>query len=53
VGGHPQALAGAADHRHRRFTGFRGDLAFAVLVLSGETSAPALSVTGTFLGSIS
>lgn len=38
-----------ALHAHGWFTGYRSDLAFAVLVESAETAAPAVAVAGAFL----
>jgi hypothetical protein len=35
---------------HGWFTGYRGDVAFATLVLDGESSSTAVAVTGEFLG---
>jgi cell division protein FtsI/penicillin-binding protein 2 len=36
-------------HAHGWFVGYRGDVAFAVLVVDGGTSAPALATAGRFL----
>ena len=38
---------------HGWFAGYRGDLAFATLVLDGSTSTTAVDVTGAFLGALS
>lgn len=43
------AQFGDGTHAHGWFAGFRGDLAFAVLVEGAETAAPAVAVSGTFL----
>lgn len=40
---------GDNTHAHGWFAGIVGDLAFATLVVSGESSAPAVAVSGTFL----
>lgn len=40
---------GDNTHSHGWFAGIVGDLAFATLVVGGDTSAPALTVTGDFL----
>ena len=40
---------GDNTHSHGWFAGIAGDIAFATLVVSGDTSAPAISVTGNFL----
>lgn len=37
---------------HGWFTGYRDDVAFATLVLNGETSGTAVTVTGAFLGAL-
>ena len=37
---------------HGWFTGYRGDVAFATLVIDGSTSATAVDVTGHFLGTL-
>jgi len=63
TGGTAKALAGRgnvfgktgtaqfdAQHSHGWFTGYRGDLAFAVLVEGGGSSAPAINIAGRFLG---
>jgi beta-lactamase class D len=60
--GSAQALAGLGDlygktgtaeysatGSHGWFVGFRGDLAFATLVVDAGSSGPALDVTGRFL----
>ncbi|HEX6355193.1 penicillin-binding transpeptidase domain-containing protein, partial [Actinophytocola sp.] len=46
------AQVGDGNQAHGWFTGYRGDLAFATLVQYGSSSAPAVTVTGTFLGSL-
>lgn len=46
------AQVGNGEHAHGWFTGYRGDLAFAVLVEEGESSGPALSVSGVFLSAV-
>jgi cell division protein FtsI/penicillin-binding protein 2 len=38
---------------HGWFVGYRGDLAFAVLVVDGGSSEPAVAVAGRFLGAVS
>ena len=38
------------DNAHGWFTGYRGDVAFATLVLDGQSSSTAVDVTGEFLG---
>jgi hypothetical protein len=43
------AQFGDGVHAHGWFTGYRGDVAFAVLVESAETAAPAVAVSGAFL----
>jgi hypothetical protein len=43
------AQFGDAQHAHGWFTGYRGDLALAVLVESGESSGPALAIADKFL----
>ncbi|MCT2581910.1 penicillin-binding protein [Actinophytocola sp. S1-96] len=43
------AQVGDGSRAHGWFVGYRGDLAFATLVLDASTSAPALEVTGAFL----
>jgi cell division protein FtsI/penicillin-binding protein 2 len=40
---------GDNTHAHGWFAGILGDIAFATLVVGGDTSAPALAVTGSFL----
>ncbi len=40
---------GDNTHAHGWFAGIVGDLAFATLVVSGESSAPAVSISGAFL----
>lgn len=46
------AAADGATRSHGWFMGFRGDLAFAVLVVDGESSAPAVDAAGRFLTAI-
>ena len=46
------AQFGDAVHSHGWFTGYRGDLAFAVLVVSGESSTAALAVSSKFLAAV-
>lgn len=46
------AQVGDGSQAHGWFTGFRDDVAFAVLVLDSGTSATAVSVTGAFLAAI-
>ncbi|WP_137816624.1 penicillin-binding transpeptidase domain-containing protein [Gandjariella thermophila] len=43
------AQFGDGVHSHGWFVGFRGDLAFAVLLLGADSSTPAVDVTGAFL----
>ena len=40
------------DNAHGWFTGYRGDVAFATLVLDGKSSSAAVAVTGKFLGTL-
>jgi cell division protein FtsI/penicillin-binding protein 2 len=40
---------GDNTHSHGWFTGITGDIAFATLVVGGDTSAPAITVSGDFL----
>ncbi|TPG35866.1 penicillin-binding transpeptidase domain-containing protein [Mycolicibacterium hodleri] len=40
---------GDNTHSHGWFAGITGDIAFATLVVGGDTSAPAITVTGDFL----
>ncbi len=40
---------GDGKHSHGWFVGIRGTVAFAVLVVSGESSGPALDIAGHFL----
>jgi len=40
---------GDGKHAHGWFVGIRGNVAFAVLVVSGESSGPALDIAGNFL----
>jgi Penicillin binding protein transpeptidase domain/NTF2-like N-terminal transpeptidase domain len=47
------AQFGDAVHSHGWFTGYRGNLAFATLVVSGESSKAALSVSAKFLAAAS
>ncbi|MGZ3142997.1 penicillin-binding transpeptidase domain-containing protein [Lentzea chajnantorensis] len=46
------AQFGDGVHSHGWFMGYRGDLAFATLVLSGETSTPAVDVAARFLQAV-
>ncbi|HEV8557828.1 MAG TPA: penicillin-binding transpeptidase domain-containing protein [Actinophytocola sp.] len=46
------AQFGDGVHSHGWFTGYRGDVAFAVFVDSGESSKPAVAIANTFLGAI-
>lgn len=46
------AQFGDGVHSHGWFMGYRGDLAFATLVLSGETSTPAVDVAARFLKAV-
>ncbi|WP_434440094.1 penicillin-binding transpeptidase domain-containing protein [Lentzea sp. E54] len=46
------AQFGDGVHSHGWFMGYRGDVAFATLVLSGETSTPAVEVTARFLKAV-
>lgn len=46
------AQFGDGVHSHGWFMGYRGDLAFATLVLSGETSTPAVDVAVRFLKAV-
>jgi beta-lactamase class D len=48
--GTAQFLSG--DQAHGWFTGYRGDLAFAVVVLRANASDPAVAVTADFLGAL-
>jgi len=43
------AQFGDGVHSHGWFVGYRGDLAFAVLLLGADSSTPAVDVAGTFL----
>lgn len=43
------AQIGTGEQAHGWFTGYRGDLAWAVLVEEAQTSGPAIDVSGTFL----
>lgn len=43
------AQFGDGKHSHGWFAGYRGDLAFAALVVSGESSKPAVAMTRAFL----
>jgi Penicillin binding protein transpeptidase domain/NTF2-like N-terminal transpeptidase domain len=43
---------GTGDQAHGWFAGYRDDVAFAVLVVDGSTSEPAVAVTGRFLGAL-
>lgn len=46
------AQFGDGKHSHGWFAGYRGDLAFAVLVVGGESSQPAVEVSKAFLGGL-
>ncbi|SES31714.1 Cell division protein FtsI/penicillin-binding protein 2 [Lentzea xinjiangensis] len=46
------AQFGDGVHSHGWFMGYRGDVAFATLVLSGETSTPAVDVAARFLKAV-
>ncbi|GAB2756208.1 penicillin-binding transpeptidase domain-containing protein [Salinifilum aidingensis] len=46
------AQYGDGSHAHGWFTGYRGDLAFAVLLTDAGSSKPAVSAAGDFLGAI-
>ena len=46
------AQFGDGVHSHGWFMGYRGDVAFATLVLSGETSTPAVDVAVRFLRAV-
>ena len=46
------AQFGSGEHAHGWFTGYRGDLAFAVFVDGGESSKPAVGTASTFLGGV-
>jgi len=46
------AQFGDGVHSHGWFVGYRGDLAFAVLLLGAEKSTPAVDVAGTFLRAV-
>ncbi|MFL6141849.1 MAG: penicillin-binding transpeptidase domain-containing protein [Labedaea sp.] len=46
------AQFGTGEHAHGWFTGYRGDVAFAVFVDGGESSKPAVAIAGTFLGGV-
>lgn len=46
------AQFGDGVHSHGWFTGYRGDLAFAVFLEGGESSKPAVTVAGKFLGAV-
>lgn len=43
------AQFGDGAHSHGWFVGTKGDLAYAALIVGGETSTPAVTMTGTFL----
>lgn len=43
------AQFGDGTHSHGWFVGTKGDLAYAALIVGGETSTPAVAMTGTFL----
>lgn len=46
------AQFGDGTHSHGWFIGFRGDVAFAVLIVDAGTSGPAVDAAGRFLGAI-
>lgn len=46
------AQFGDGTHSHGWFIGFRGDVAFAVLIVDSGTSGPAVDAAGRFLGAI-
>jgi beta-lactamase class D len=46
------AEVGGGGAAHGWFTGYRGDVAFATLVVNGSTSKVAVDVTGRFLGAL-
>ncbi|MEO6089391.1 MAG: penicillin-binding transpeptidase domain-containing protein [Umezawaea sp.] len=46
------AQFGDGTHSHGWFVGYRGTMAFAVLVVDGGSSKAAVAVTGTFLGAL-
>ncbi|GGS39446.1 MULTISPECIES: penicillin-binding transpeptidase domain-containing protein [Actinokineospora] len=46
------AQFGDGTHSHGWFVGYRGDLAFAVLVTDAGTSGPAVAASGRFLGGL-
>ena len=46
------AQFGDGKHSHGWFAGYRGDVAFAVLVVGGETSAPAVEISKAFLAGL-
>jgi len=46
------AQFGDGKHSHGWFAGYRGDLAFATLVVGGESSKPAVEVSRTFLSEL-
>jgi cell division protein FtsI/penicillin-binding protein 2 len=46
------AQVGDGTQAHGWFAGYRGDLAFATLVLDSSASSAAVTVTGTFLGEV-
>ena len=47
------AQVGAGDRAHGWFVGYRGDLAFAVLLVDAGSSQPAVEVAARFLGAVS
>ncbi|MGH3434696.1 MAG: penicillin-binding transpeptidase domain-containing protein, partial [Thermocrispum sp.] len=46
------AQFGDGTHAHGWFAGYRGDVAFAVLVVGGESSGPAVEVSKAFLSGL-
>ena len=46
------AQFGDGTHSHGWFVGYRGTMAFAVLVVDGGSSKAAVAVSGTFLGAL-
>jgi hypothetical protein len=46
------AQFGDGVHSHGWFTGYRGDVAFAVFVDGGESSKPAVAIANAFLGAV-
>lgn len=52
VHGHTGSAKAVGGAKHSWFTGFAGDLAFAVLVENGGSERPAVQVSGKFLGAL-